>query len=142
MNRVLSDSPTTPIRIGAAGALGAITLLWAGQLNSAFFEAGTLLLTICLVPLAAGLGLRGGMIIGVLLAAAWVAARLGSAPVADSAALLSPVNLLVVLVMLGIGALSGTHLVGAAAASVGPPQSAARPTGLRVEPRLQAMAMP
>ena len=140
MNRVLSDSSTTPIRIGAAGALGAITLLWAGQLNSAFFEAGTLLLTICLVPLAAGLGLRGGMIIGVLLAAVWVAARMGSAPTADSVTLLSPVNLLVVVVMLGIGALSGTHLVGAAAAAA-PEQASRQPPGLRrIEPTLQAMA--
>lgn len=98
------------IRIGAAGALGAVTLMWLGKHDPMFFQAGTVLLTICLIPLASGMSARSGTILGMLFGMLWIAAHLGFVHRLDMAVLFSPLNLGVLGVLTVIGGVAGKSL--------------------------------
>lgn len=95
------------IRVGAAVAVGAVTMLWIGAMNVAFFGFGTILLILSLIPLAKGMGMRGGAITGLLLGLVWVAARLGMVRTLNIHAVFNELNLLAVMAMVTIGALAG-----------------------------------
>ncbi|HOA72625.1 MAG TPA: diguanylate cyclase [Phycisphaerae bacterium] len=108
MSTAVSSDISTYVRVGAAGALGAVTLLWAGLAYPGLFQAGTVLLVISLVPLARGLGCRAGAMVGLLLGILWVAARLGFDHSVSVASLLSEVNVIVIAAMMTIGGLAGS----------------------------------
>jgi diguanylate cyclase (GGDEF)-like protein len=72
----VKESRLESLRIAAAGAVGAVTFLWAGRFHPALFQAGTVLLTVSLIPLAAGLRTRGGLLLGLLFGLVWIAAGL------------------------------------------------------------------
>lgn len=110
MSIALSPDTSSYIRLGAAGALGAVTLLWSGGANSGFFQAGTVLLVISLIPLARGLGARAGALIGLLLSAVWIAARIGFSRTLDLDLVLCEVNIIIVAAMVTIGGLAGILL--------------------------------
>lgn len=95
------------VRLGAAGALGAVTLLWLGWLNPVLFSIGTIALILSLVPLAAGLRLRGGALLGLLFAVLWIAARLGVIETVDQRLIFNQPNTTALAAMITIGALSG-----------------------------------
>jgi len=98
------------VSIGAAGAVGAVTLMWAGWLCPVFFQLGTMLLIICLVPLASVLNARGGIMLGMLFGAVWIAARFGMVDTLDQEMVLTQTNVTALLAMMGVGALSGILL--------------------------------
>lgn len=110
MKSVVSLDSSNYVRLGAAAALGAVTLLWVGAINAAFFQAGTVLLVVSLIPLARGLGARGGAMIGLLLSVAWIAARLGFTRSLDVSVLLAEVNVIIVAALMTIGGLAGLLL--------------------------------
>jgi diguanylate cyclase len=95
-----------PLRAGAAGALGAISLLWLGTSFPLLFQAGTVLLTLCLIPVAAGLSTRSGMLLGVLFAVLWIAARLGADGRITSRDVFSAGNLAALVAMSAVGGLA------------------------------------
>lgn len=110
MRTMASPEISNPVRMGAAGALGAVTLLWLGGMNAAFFQAGTVLLVVSLIPLARGLGARGGAMVGLLLSVLWIAARLGFSGGLELATILNEVNVILVAAMMTIGGLAGVLL--------------------------------
>ncbi|MBI4581246.1 MAG: diguanylate cyclase [Planctomycetes bacterium] len=110
MKLLACDQSSNAVRVGAAGAVAAVTMLWVGTMSAPFFQAGTVLLVLCLIPLARGLGARGGAITGLLLSLVWVAARLGFAPSVEADMLFSELNVLVVAAMMTIGGLAGVLL--------------------------------
>lgn len=110
MRTFASHDVSSHVRVGAAGAVGAVTLLWSGGLHSAFFQAGTVLLVVSLIPLARGLGARAGTLIGLLLSVVWIAARIGFSTRLDLGLLLSEVNVIIIAAMATIGGLAGILL--------------------------------
>jgi diguanylate cyclase (GGDEF)-like protein len=96
------------VRIGATGAVGAVTLLWLGWLSPLFFPVGTVLMTVSLVPLAAGLRSRGGALLGLLFGILWIAARLGLTDDLNQALLMNRANFVALLGMIGIGLTAST----------------------------------
>lgn len=110
MKSALSLDSSNYVRVGAASALGAVTLLWAGSVNAACFQAGTVLLVLSLIPLARGLGARSGAMIGLLLSVVWIAARLGVTRSLDLNAVLAEVNVIIVAALMTIGGLAGLLL--------------------------------
>ncbi len=115
MRTMASQEVSNPVRMGAAGALGAVTLLWLGTMSPAFFQAGTVLLVVSLIPLARGLGARGGAMVGLLLSVVWIAARLGFAGRLDLSTVVNEVNVIIVAATMTIGGLAGVLLEGGAA---------------------------
>lgn len=100
----------TQVRVAAAGALAAVTMLWAGTMNAALFHAGTVMLVVCLIPLSRGLGVRGGVLLGLLLSLVWLAAGLGFRPRVDLPSLMTGLNVAMLLAMVLIGGLAGGML--------------------------------
>ena len=95
------------LRIGAVGALGAVTLMWLARLEPMLFPLGTVALTMSIVPLAAGFQARTGLLLGLMFGVLWAAARLEFTGLADMTVLLTPVNAVSVFSMVALGALSG-----------------------------------
>lgn len=108
MNPVMDEPLQRHVRIGATGAVGSVTLLWLGWLNPLFFPVGTVLMTVSLVPLAAGLRSRGGALLGLLFGILWIAARLGLTDDLNQALLMNRANVIAVLGMIGIGLTAST----------------------------------
>ncbi len=107
MSRVADDLEQRRLRLGAVGSLGAITLLWVARVEPALFVVGTVILTMSVVPLAAGFGTRGGLLIGLLAGVLWVAAKLGVTGPFAMELVVSPSNAISALAMMAIGVLSG-----------------------------------
>ncbi len=95
------------LRIGAVGALGALTLLWLANVEPMLFPLGTVLLTMSMVPLAGGFRARGGLLVGLLFGVLWVIARLDAAGTIATAEVLHPANLISVSAMVALGVFSG-----------------------------------
>lgn len=107
-------------RIATAGALAAVTLLWAGRSSPLLFQAGTVLLSVCLIPLASGLRVRGGMILGLLFGAVWVAATLGISDRLAGGAVWNWVNAAAIIAMMSVGGLAGGFIGPAGEAAILP----------------------
>lgn len=98
------------VRIAAAGAVAAVTLLWAGRLHPVLFQAGSVLLSVCLIPLASGLGARGGSLLGLLFGAVWITATYGTTDIPQAGQLVNWVNLAAMAAMTVVGGLAGRFL--------------------------------
>jgi diguanylate cyclase (GGDEF)-like protein len=120
----VKESRLESLRVAAAGAVGAVTFLWAGRFHPALFQVGTVLLTVCLIPLAAGLRTRGGILVGLLFGLVWIAAGLDMDDRPLSGLLLNRVNLGALGAITVIGGLAGGFL----GSRIGP-GLAARPGG-------------
>jgi diguanylate cyclase (GGDEF)-like protein len=122
--------------VGAIFALGALTLLWLGGLSPLLFKVGTVMLLLCLVPLAAGLRMSGGALLGFLFAILWIGARLGVTRVVEESLLFNEANIVAVLAMGAIGMLAGGFLTRPE------PATAARPPGVIAPARPPGSAAP
>lgn len=107
MNSFMHQENTNCVRVASAGAIGAVTMLGVGAMNIAFFDVGTVLLVLCIIALARGMGTRGGAITGLLLGLVWVVARLGLTQTFNINAIINELNVMVVMAMSAIGGLSG-----------------------------------
>ena len=96
-----------PFLMGVAGALGAITIVWLGYSVPALLLVGTILLTVSLVPLAAGFGVWGGGLLGVLFGVLWLAPPIGLAQAIVWQELATASHAVPVLAMMAIGMLAG-----------------------------------
>jgi len=103
----MDDVVQKRLRLGAVGSLGAVTLLWLAGWGPAWFTLGTVLLTVSMVPLAAGFRARGGLLLGSLYGVLWVAARTNVSGSVQTVVILSPANVVSVVAMMVLGALSG-----------------------------------
>ncbi len=117
-----------PFLIGVAGALGAVTVVWLGYSVPMLLLVGTVLLTVSLVPLAAGFGVWGGGLLGVLFGVLWLAPRVGLAHVLLWQELVTASHIVPVLAMLAIGMLAGA-VFGAPVRAGAPTATAQPPTG-------------
>jgi len=120
-----------PFLMGVAGALGAITAVWLGHSVPVLLLVGTILLTVSLVPLAAGFGVWGGGLLGVLFGVLWLAPRIGLGQAIVWQELATASHTVPVLAMMAIGMLSGAVFgqpvqAGSSAATAQPPPSQAR----------------
>ena len=105
------ESKTThPVLIGSAGAIGAVTLLSLGDQNPAFFQLGTVALTLSLVPLSIGLNRRCGAMLGLLFGVVWAATRHVMVEDTGGWVLLSPISLLAMGSLTALGSLAGSVL--------------------------------
>ena len=95
------------LRLGAVGSLGAVTLLWLACQAPALFPLGTALLTMSMVPLAAGFRARGGLLLGMLFGLLWVAAKLGVTGSLSGGDVLNVANIGSALAIMALGTLSG-----------------------------------
>jgi len=95
-----------PFLLGVAGALGAITAVWLGHSAPVLLPVGTILLTVSLVPLAAGFGIRGGALLGVLFGVLWLAPRIGLGQTIVWQQLTTASHAIPVLAMMAIGMLA------------------------------------
>ena len=116
----IPQTAATPVRMGAAGAMAAVTMLWIGGMSAAWFHAGTVLLLLCLVPLTLGLKPRAGVFVGLLFGVLWIAAGLGFAPQLESRTVFAPLNLAVMALMMTVGGLCGAWSCRTTCASVLP----------------------
>jgi len=96
-----------PFLMGVAGALGAVTAVWLGYSIPTLLLLGTILLTVSLVPLAAGFGAWGGGLLGVLFGVLWLAPRVGLAQALVWQELATASHIVPVLAMMAIGMLAG-----------------------------------
>ncbi len=95
------------LRLGAIGSLGAVTLLWVARFHPILLPVGTVLMTTSLVALAAGFRARGGLLLGLLFAVLWIAAKLDAMGPIGVSTVLQPANLASVFAMAMLGVLSG-----------------------------------
>lgn len=100
-----SDMKRKYFRWGATGAVLSLFLLAGGWFFMPLFQLGSALLMVSVMPLAAGLNVGGGFLLGLSAAAIWTIAR--SFIVVPEEALLTSSHLLTVVVMVTIGVLSG-----------------------------------
>jgi hypothetical protein len=120
-----------PFLVGVAGALGAITVVWLGHSVPVLLPIGTILLTVSLVPLAAGFGVWGGALLGVLFGVLWLAPRVGLSQAVAWQQLAMASHAIPVLAMMVIGMLSGAVFgqpvrAGSSTATAQPPLGQAR----------------
>ncbi len=95
------------LRLGAVGSLGAVTLLWLACQAPTLFPLGTALLTVSMVPLAAGFRARGGLLLGMLFGVLWVVAKLGVTGPLSGGEVLNVANVGSALAIAILGTLSG-----------------------------------
>lgn len=107
MNTFADDIVERRLRLGAICSLGALTLLWLGRMEPLLFPIGTVLLTMSMVPLATGFGLRGSLLLGLLFGVLWVAAKLEVMGTTEISDFLNPANAIAVGSIVLLGALSG-----------------------------------
>jgi len=95
------------LRLGALGALAAVTILWLARFDPILLPIGTVLLTVSMVPLTAGYRVRGGFLFGLLFGVLWVASRLDMSRPVGIADVFNVGNVLSVIGILALGVLSG-----------------------------------